>query len=323
MTLPPRRFELAAAVRRATADLPAGVNVLVACSGGPDSLALAAAVADSGITGIAAVVDHGLQPESEQVAAVAAGQCRGLGLTALVLSARVVATGSGPEADARAARYAALDSCADEVGAAAVLLGHTRDDQAESVLLGLARGSGTRSLAGMPQRRGRYRRPLLATSRAVVSAALQESGLAAWQDPHNSDPRYLRARVRSRVMPVLVEQLGPGVAEGLVRTATLARADADALDQLATDQHRRLQAEGWQVDALAQLIEAVRWRVLRLMLLRAGCPAADLTLDHVMAVDGLITGWHGQGPLHLPGRIRVTRSYGTLEAKPLTSGSED
>lgn len=315
MKLPPNRFELAAAVRREVADLGDGGELFVACSGGPDSLALAAATADARLTATAVIVDHGLQTDSAAVADSAAEQCRRLGLESKIVRAVVQRSGAGPEAQARSARYEALESVAGRSADSAVLLGHTADDQAEAVLLGLVRGSGARSLAGMPRRRGPYRRPFLDIRRIVVEAALAENGLLPWRDPHNTDPRYLRARVRSRVMPVLAAELGSGVAAGLIRTAQLSRADADALDALAADAHRGFVAAGGAVAAVAELADAIRWRVLRRELLAAGCPAQDLTLEHVRAVDALVTGWHGQGPLHLPGRVVVQRRYGTLVAE--------
>jgi tRNA(Ile)-lysidine synthase len=214
--------------------------LLVACSGGPDSLALAYAVVHVGrrrkLPAAAVVVDHGLQPSSADQAAAAASTLQSLGYADVVVRAvDVVASGAGLEADARAARYRALE----EVAAgrhATVLLGHTRDDQAETVLLGLARGSGTRSLAGMAARSGpggRWLRPLLGLGRDVTEAACRESDLVPWRDPHNDDPSFARVRVRRTVLPTLEAELGPGIAGALARTAGLARDDADLLDALA------------------------------------------------------------------------------------------
>lgn len=302
-------------MQREVADLGDGAELFVACSGGPDSLALAAATADARLTPTAVIVDHGLQDDSAAVAQFAAEQCRRLGLRSKIVQAVVRRSGSGPEAEARSARYEALESVAGRASGSAVLLGHTADDQAEAVLLGLVRGSGARSLAGMPRRRGPYRRPFLDIRRTVVEAALVENGLRPWRDPHNTDPRYLRSRIRSQVMPVLVAELGGGVPLGLIRTAQLSRADADALDALAADAYDEFVGAGGTVAALAGLADAIRWRVLRRMLLAAGCPTQDLTMEHVRSVDALVTGWHGQGPLHLPGRVIVRRRYGTLVAE--------
>ncbi|MGO1935511.1 MAG: tRNA lysidine(34) synthetase TilS, partial [Cellulosimicrobium funkei] len=227
------------AVRGALADLPAGATVLVACSGGADSTALAAATAfvapRLGLRAGAVVVDHGLQDGSAAVAAAAAERCRDLGLDPVEVRRVVVPTaGDGPEAHARTARYAALDDAAAAHGAGAVLLGHTLDDQAETVLLGLAHGAGARSLAGMAPRRGAYRRPFLALRRTQTEAVCRTLGLDWWDDHTNTGPP-LRSQVRGRVVPALVEVLGPGAVPALARSADLLRDDADLLDALAAD----------------------------------------------------------------------------------------
>jgi tRNA(Ile)-lysidine synthase len=243
--------EVRNAVRDCLADLTAGDLVLVACSGGADSLALAAAAAFvaprlslrvGGVT-----VDHGLQPGSGERAVNVAALLGQLGLDPVRNVAVTVApagSAAGPEAAARTARYHALDAAARDYDAAAVLLGHTLDDQAETVLLGLARGSGARSLAGMPARRGPYRRPLLTVRRAATLAACAELGLEPWQDPHNHDFRYARARVRHQALPALEAALGPGVAEALARTASQLRADAECLDGLAFAEGGQLRGDG-------------------------------------------------------------------------------
>src|SRR5690349_10964370 len=191
--------EVRGAVRACLADLAAGDLVLVACSGGPDSLALAAALAfvapRMGLRAGGVTVDHGLQEGSGSRAAWVVAVLSGLGLDPVRGIAVTVPAGGGPEAAARTARYHALAEVAAELGAAAVLLGHTLDDQAETVLLGLARGSGSRSLAGMPRRRGTFRRPLLGVRRPVTAAACAALGLPAWSDPHNADRRFARVRV--------------------------------------------------------------------------------------------------------------------------------
>src|SRR5450432_921925 len=198
-------------VRRVLADLPAETLVLSACSGGADSLALAAAVAFEapklGLRAGGVTVDHGLQPGSATQAARVVTILTGLGLDPVRgVTAEVAARGlagryPGPEAAARAARYRALDAVADECGAAVILLGHTMDDQAETVLLGLARGSGARSLAGMAPVAGRYLRPLLGLRREQTRAACAAAGLEPWEDPHNASPAFTRVRVREQILP--------------------------------------------------------------------------------------------------------------------------
>jgi tRNA(Ile)-lysidine synthase len=301
------------AVRSACTDLEPGTAVIVASSGGADSLVLAAAAVFEGrragwLVG-AATVDHGLQDGSSAVADRAAGALRTLGCDPVdVLTVEVGAHG-GPEAAARSARYDALVALG-RASSATVLLGHTLDDQAETVLLGLARGSGPRSLAGMAPRRDPFRRPLLDVPRDTVRAAAAALGLEAWQDPHNDDPRFARARVRREVLPVLERELGPGVAAALGRTARLARADADALDAWAAQAYESAEKEpgAIAVDALAAAPGAIRTRVLRLAALAAGAPATDLTAAHIDAVDLLIAAWHGQQGVDLPGRVVARRS---------------
>jgi len=310
------------AVRASLVHLEPGDRVLVACSGGADSLALAdalafeapkAAIMAGGIT-----VDHGLQPGSAGRAEQVTRLMARLELSP-VLSVAVRVTGpGGPEGAARAARYAALDQAADETGAAAILLGHTLDDQAETVLLGLARGSGARSLAGMAAKTGRYLRPLLQIRRDQTRAACEAVGLEPWEDPHNRDLAFTRARIRWQLMPMVTEVLGSGAAEALARTADLLRADADALDGLAAAQVAALGGtaavadQGWLVADLAALPAAVRRRALRLAAIGAGSPPGSLSHRHVESLDKLVTAWHGQRRTDLPGGVRGERRYGRL-----------
>ncbi|QEO15069.1 tRNA lysidine(34) synthetase TilS [Agromyces intestinalis] len=290
---------------------------LVALSGGADSLALAAATAfeapRGGWRAGAVIVDHGLQDASAEVAARAAAQARELGLDP-VLVRRVdvdAAGGDGPEASARAARYAALDAAADETGAALVLLGHTLDDQAETVLLGLARGSGAASLSGMAPASGRYARPLLGIRRATTRQACLDAGLDPWDDPHNSDSAYARVRVRERVLPVLEAELGPGIAEALGRTAEQLREDEQAFDDQIDEFIEEVCAPaeagiaisaGW----LAANPAAIRQRVIRHVVHSEFGVALSRT--QTLEVARLVTDWHGQGPIDLPAGVRATRA---------------
>jgi tRNA(Ile)-lysidine synthase len=292
-----------------------GDLVLAACSGGPDSLALAAALAfvapRAGLRAGAVTVDHGLQEGSAERAVEVAATLRGLGLDPV--RAVTVTTGrqGGPEAAARAARYAVLEKAAADTGAAAVLLGHTLDDQAESVLLGLARGSGARSLAGMPSRRGVFTRPLLGVRRSVTAGACAALGLRPWADPHNADRRFARVRVRLDALPALEAALGPGVAEALARTAGQLRDDAEVLEEIAAAERVRGDSP-MSVASLAGLPGAVRTRVLRSAALEAGCPAGALTAAHVSRIEELVTDWHGQRGVDLPGGIRARRRHGQI-----------
>jgi tRNA(Ile)-lysidine synthase len=316
------------AVRRCLsgAGLAPGDLVLAACSGGADSLALASALAFEaprlGLHGGGVTVDHGLQDGSDEQARRAAKALKGMGLRPVdSVTAAVARPGGpgypGPEAAAREARYAALHRAASACGAAAVLLGHTVDDQAETVLLGLARGSGARSLAGMPERTGPFLRPLLGISRTTTRAACAAQDLEPWDDPQNADPGFARARVRHRLLPVLEAELGPGVAEALARSARLLRADADFLDALAESELERMAPPGsghsLPLDALAALPEAIRSRVLRNAAMAAGCPPGVLSARHVAGLEALVTGWRGQRWTDLPGGVRAWRRYGKLQ----------
>jgi tRNA(Ile)-lysidine synthase len=314
------------AVRAGLAGLSPGDVVLAACSGGPDSLALAAAVAfeapRAGLMAGGITIDHGLQPGSAGQAAQVTAVLERLGLSpVLSVAVTVPRPGDtsgypGPEAAARSARYAAFDEAAERADAW-IVLGHTLDDQAETVLLGLGRGSGARSLAGMAPVSGRYLRPLLGIRRAQTQAACAAEDLHPWTDPHNDDPAYARARVR-RLMPALEDALGPGVALALARTAELLRADADVLDSLAAAEAVHLggtavaQADGWSAEALAGLPAAIRHRLLRSAALAAGSPAGALSQRHVASLDELVVAWHGQRWADLPGGIRCLRRYGRL-----------
>jgi len=303
------------AVRRSLVDLPDGALVLVACSGGADSLALAAAVAfeapRAGLRAGAVVVDHGLQVGSDVVAARAGAQCRALGLAPVEVARVHVGRVGGPEAAARTARHAAFEGAATRLGAVAVLLAHTRDDQAEQVLLGLARGSGARSLSGMPPTRRALMRPLLQVDRHTTVEACMAQGLEAWDDPQNADTAYLRVRARA-LLPILEQQLGPGVVAGLARSAERLRDDADLLDRLAREARSALGEGPWEVSALQALPDAIRTRVWRLVATGAGSPPGSLFAVHVAALDALVTDWHGQGPVDLPGHIQATRAGGRV-----------
>ena len=352
--IPPAVAAVRLAVRRA---LPADGLVLVACSGGADSLALAAAARFVGRSVGLATVDHGLQAGSDTRAADVANWASSAGFDPVVVeTVSVDGRPGGPEAAARTARYEALSSAASRAGAAAVLLGHTRDDQAETVLLALARGAGPRGLSGMPARKGIFVRPLLDVARADTRKACAALGLAPWEDPHNTDPSFARARVRAAALPALVEALGPAVVANLARSASLIAADNEALDALAdealwttdsaaphplwtTDPHRldtavtssptSLGGRGgrWRTESatnpdflhisgLMAMPEALRRRVLHRWARGLGAPGGALSHRHVEALDALVTQWHGQGAVHLPGGIRVVRERGALVRVP-------
>ena len=312
----PARDAAGAAPSEATLPSKGLPLVLVACSGGPDSLALAAVAAHLAQTGRcrvgAVVVDHGLQPGSAATAEWAADAARGLGLDPVeVHRVAVDGDGMGPEAAARSARYAALDAAAGRLGAAAVLLGHTLDDQAEQVLLGLARGSGTRSLAGMPARRGLYLRPFLELRRADTEAICDFYHLDPWHDPSNLDPAFARSRVRGEVLPFLEDRLGPGIAQALARTARILGQDADLLEELSAEAYASLRIPGEDgavllpEDGLRGLPAALRQRVLALAALELG--AFQPSSERLRAAESLLQRRGSAGPVQLGGKVSVHR----------------
>jgi len=321
------------AVRRALADVPDGGLVLVACSGGADSLALAAATAFTaprlGLRAGAVTVDHGLQAASADAAQRAAAQCRALGLAPVEVRTVAVAGTRGPEAAARDARYAALEEAARDHGAHAVLLGHTLDDQAETVLLGLARGSGARSLAGMAPRRGRWWRPLLEIARADTEAACRAERLAWVEDATNElDGPWRRAdggplrrsAVRHAALPALREALGEAIPANLARTAAHLRRDADLLDTLADEAATDAgligdAAVSLDIAVLAEQHPAIRSRVLHRAALAAGCPPGAVSHRHVEALEALVADYRGQGEAMLPGGVTAFRRCGRLNLR--------
>ena len=306
-----------ATLRRAVAELarahlPEEGRWCVALSGGADSLALTAVAAGLRPT-TALIVDHGLQLGSADVAAIAREHALRLGcVDAQVLCVDVdAASGLGPEAAAREARYAVLEQVAEHLEARLVLLGHTADDQAETVLLGLGRGSGARSIAGMRAADRGYLRPLLGLRRADTEAACTALGVPVWQDPHNSDPRFRRVRLRTEVLPLLEDVLAGGVAEALARTASQLQEDLDALgllaDRILAEAHL---SDGLHVSALHGQPAAITSRVLKSWAEDGG--AGPLTAEHVRQLTRLINDWRGQDGIDLPGGYRARRASGRL-----------
>jgi tRNA(Ile)-lysidine synthase len=295
--------------------LEAGDNFLVAVSGGADSLALAWALMveskDLALNPIAITIDHQLQPGSDVQAENVAKQLKEIGYAKVLIKKVVVATESGIESGARDARYQAINESYQEEAAVKVFLGHNRDDQAETVLLGLARGSGARSLSAMAADAGIYARPFLTITRREIEAACEEVGLHFWSDPHNFNNDFTRVRVRREVIPYLEEHLDPGISRALVRTASLLRDDADALDQWA-DQWATEAGGDLDCERLAQLPRAIRTRVIKKAALAAGATPGQLTFEQIGAIDALIAAWKGQGAVSLAGGVKVERISGRL-----------
>jgi tRNA(Ile)-lysidine synthase len=309
-------LDLRNAVRPFLENLTAGDSAIVAVSGGADSLALAYALVkeapELAITLIAVTVDHQLQTGSADQAKKVQEQLKSMGYQEVIIEKVSVVEKSGIEADARTARYAALDAISHAYGASQIFLGHTRDDQAETVLLGLARGSGTRSLSGMATVNGKYARPFLQLTRAQTVAACDEAEITPWNDPHNANEKFSRVRVRNKVMPIMEEEIGPGIAAALARSAAILRDDADALDEMAQAVISRVDLSDLDCAALAELPRAIRSRILRAAIYAAGAPSGSVGADHLSGVEALVTSWRGQGEASLPGGVKVARISGRL-----------
>ena len=316
-------------VRRAAREWVGGLEAspgralyLVGLSGGGDSVALAWALShEAGPLGVeigAVIVDHGVQPDSVEVARCAASEAEDLGLQPVIVKSVTIEGTSNLEDKARLARYRAFTEALRETGAQGVVLAHTLDDQAETVLMGLARGSGPSGLKGMATQDGTVHRPFLGLERATVRQALTDAGRSWWEDPHNADERFTRVRVRNTVLPLLEKELGPGVSGALARTAELFREDSEALDDDASrwfGKNAVADDEGsWslEVKKLEQVSSAVQTRVLRMLVLRVGGGAP--TYAHTAQMRRLLQAWKGQSAIDVPG-ASVERKDGRIYAR--------
>jgi len=325
----PRLSPAMADVRRAVRDawdrqgISSGDVVSIAVSGGPDSLALAGAAIfegkRAGIDVLAVIVNHNLQKGSMEVALKAKETLLSLGFeTVEVVEVQVKQTSIGMEAAARNARYGALDAFAKAYGAKFTMLGHTLDDQAETVLLGLARGSGAKSIAGMQELSvdEKYLRPLLGIRRVTTVAFCSDSGIKVWNDPQNKDTKFSRVKVRLKVLPVLEKELGPGIAEALAKTAGILQEDLEYLEAQAAKAFKAAakttnNSVVLDVNGLEKLPAAIRNRVILKALALLGVEPAKVQIDSISA---LVTNWHGQKPLALPS-VRVVRTGNEINLK--------
>ena len=308
----PSLWEIRKAVKPWIAD--SSETILFGCSGGADSMALALALfLEANQTKvIPVVVDHGLQDGSAQITSQTISKLKEIGYTQVETAVAQVKITDGLEASARRARYQIFNQFIDTYRPKYFLLAHTLNDQAETVLLGLARGSGARSLSGMAVENNIYVRPLLKISRQTTVAACHEGGIEIWSDPHNDDLRFARVRTRKNVLPNLEENLGPGITEALVRSADLLRDDADALDSFALEYFAQTDPLNLSVNELERLPRAIRTRVLRLAIYQAGAPAGSLSAEHINGAEALISDWHGQKELSLPGDVKLLRNSGRI-----------
>ena len=313
-------IEMQNAVQNLLKEFDAGDYVLVGCSGGADSLALVWTTLVVGkrleLKVGAIIVDHQLIPESNDVALNAKKQCEELGIQEVIIKkVNVEHNHEGLEAAARIARYEAFENVLHETNAQAILLAHTQDDQAETVLMRLTRGSGAKSLSGMAQVSGKYIRPFLHLRKKLVHDSLDLIGLKAWQDPANTDHQFLRVKVRHELMPKIVEVLGESAISSLDKTSQLLRLDNQALEELAQqffDSQKDVKTNGLEISELEKLPEAIRTRVLRIFAIASGVHPGPFSFEHIEAIDALVKNWHGQGNVDLPGFIQATRVDGSL-----------
>ena len=312
----PALLELRKAVRVWFERIEPNSKVCIGVSGGADSLALAAAskleAENFAIDLIAVVVDHKLQENSEKIAQFAKQQLITLGYKDVFIGQANVQITDGLEASARRARYKVFQQAIETYGATSFLLGHTKNDQAEGVLLGLARGSGTKSLSGMQEVSGIFIRPLLTIDRLTTEAACREVGIDFWVDPHNSDQEFARVRVRENILPLLENEIGPGITDALARSAKLLREDAIALDQWAEEVFGKIEPSSIEISLLTNLPIAIRSRILRLAIYAMGAPAGSISAAHIEPIEALVSDWRGQGHTALPGGVKVSRISGRL-----------
>jgi tRNA(Ile)-lysidine synthase len=277
--------------------IPAGARVVVACSGGADSLALLVLACDSGYDVVAVYVDHGLRSNTAHDIDIVRNAAARFGAD-LRVERMDVGQGGNLEARARDARYAALERAREQTGAVATLVAHTRDDQAETVLLNLLRGSGTSGLGGMPCARGPIRRPLLDMRRAATRELCARLSLTPVQDPMNEELHHRRVWLRREVIPRLEQGARRDLVEVLARQADLIADDNDVLDALARDA---------TIDRLQDLPRAIARRVVRQWLQGDGPPSSANTVERVLEVAR-----GDRRAVEIGGGRRVERSGGRL-----------
>jgi tRNA(Ile)-lysidine synthase len=311
--LSPAQGEIRHAVREVLAShTKPGQKLLIAVSGGADSLALVSAAlfeAKKLELQVATVtIDHGLQKASARVTEQTLEKLHQIGITEAWSKKVKVGSRGGPEAAARDARYKALESVRIQSQSDFIVLGHTANDQAETVLLGLTRGSGAKSLSGMSARSDRLLRPILSIERKTTEQFCKDERISPWQDPQNKDLKFLRVRMRRVILPFLEKQLGKGIFGNLIRTSSQLQEDDQYLSSISDKAFKKLAKTSSRTvtldqPGLAKLSAAVRNRVIKSAI---DYFEVDSSRAHVLAVVDLVLNWHGQKPLALPG-VRVER----------------
>jgi tRNA(Ile)-lysidine synthase len=317
----PALLELRNAVRFWFQKLEENSKVCIGVSGGADSMALAIVAkleaADFNLDLVAVIIDHNLQENSAEVATSTKKKLESIGYSDIFVGKANVLVTDGVEASARRARYLVFQQALETYGSKVFLLGHTKNDQAEGVLLGLARGSGTKSLSGMAEISGPFIRPFLNVDRSTTQAACDESGIEYWSDPHNLNTEFTRVRIRENILPLIEKEIGPGIIDALSRSAKILREDATALDEWAERTFGEVDPTDIEISFLVALPIAVRSRVLRLAIYAAGAPSGSISATHLEPIEAFVSDWRGQGHTSLPGGVKVCRISGRLSlSKP-------
>ena len=317
----PALLELRNAVRFWFQKLEENSKVCIGVSGGADSMALAIVAkleaADFNLDLVAVIVDHNLQENSAEVATSTKKKLESIGYSDIFVGKANVLVTDGVEASARRARYLVFQQALETYGSKVFLLGHTKNDQAEGVLIGLARGSGTKSLSGMAEISGPFIRPFLNVDRSTTQAACDESGIEYWSDPHNLNTEFTRVRIRENILPLIEKEIGPGIIDALSRSAKILREDATALDEWAERTFGEVDPTDIEISFLVALPIAVRSRVLRLAIYAAGAPSGSISATHLEPIEAFVSDWRGQGHTSLPGGVKVCRISGRLSlSKP-------
>lgn len=300
------------AIKSALSTVSKDANVGLGVSGGADSLALLIALStlykgDRASQVHVVSIDHQLQEITSQISQQVATLANNFGFTTHIIPIDIPETGNGAEADARTARYSAFDTIITDHNLEAFLIGHTKSDQAEQVMLGLLRGSGTRSISGIPERRGVFVRPFLnVLNRAETQKVCNENLVTYWCDPHNDSTDYNRVNIR-KLIKETETVTGQNIVEPLVRTAKISTEDADALDFYATVAYDTIVSSDWNIDTLLTVPVAIRKRVYRNKLISLNIATDKVSFDALASIETLISDWHGQKVNNITSNLMVTR----------------
>ena len=308
------------AIKRSLMHIDISDNIGVGCSGGADSsailLGLSTIYKNSNAKKVhVVIVNHQLQEITDTVSLNTAKLAESYGFNAHIVPVAINSTEGGAESAAREARYEAFNCMIQQYDIRAFLIGHTKNDQAEQVFLGMLRGSGTRSLSGIPEIRGIFIRPFLnELSRKDTQQVCVENEVDYWCDPHNDSLMYKRVAVRKLIQET-EKSAEQNIVDSLVRTAQISAEDAEALDFYANSAIQQLDKTGWLVKDLQQFPQAVRKRAYRIKLASLNAKSDSLSFKIVAQIDNLITDWTGQGAVSVSNRITAQRENSKIVFK--------